>query len=99
MINKSVIKIFFEGLKIYALNIHKFLLYMAFPVLGQAIGLFLIFGMTYWFTQNYQDLALKYPALKEMSTMLIASIALVIPGLLIFVKAFWDYLVAYGALN
>ena len=34
-----------------------------------------------------------------MSTMLITSIALVIPGLLIFVKAFWDYLVAYGALN
>lgn len=99
MANKRVLTIFFEGLKIYALNIHKFLLYMAFPVLGQAIGLFLIFGMTYWFTQNYQDLSLKYPALKEMSTMLIASIALVIPGLLIFVKAFWDYLVAYGALN
>ncbi len=96
---KSVIKIFFEGLKIYALNIHKFLLYMAFPVLGQVIGLFLIFGMTYWFTQNYQDLAIKYPALKEMSSMLITSIVLVIPGLLIFVKAFWDYLVAYGALN
>ncbi len=99
MANKRVLTIFFEGLKIYALNIHKFLLYMAFPVLGQLVGLFLIFGMTYWFTQNYQDLALKYPALKEMSTMLIASIILVIPGLLIFVKAFWDYLVSYGALN
>lgn len=99
MANKRVLRIFFEGLKIYALNIHKFLLYMAFPVLGQILGLFLIFGMTFWFTQNYQDLTIKYPALKEMSTMLIASIALVIPGLLIFVKAFWDYLVAYGALN
>ena len=72
---------------------------MAFPVIGQVIGLFLIFGMTYWFTQNYQDLTIKYPALKEMSTMLITSIALVIPGLLIFVKALWDYLIAYGALN
>lgn len=99
MANKRVVTIFFEGLKIYALNIHKFLLYMAFPVLGQILGLFLIFGMTYWFTQNYQDLTIKYPALREMSTMLITSIVLVIPGLLIFVKAFWDYLVAYGALN
>jgi len=94
-----VITIFFEGLKIYALNIHKFLLYMAFPVLGQILGLYLIFGMTFWFTQNYQNLVIKYPALNDMSTMLITSIVLVIPGLLIFVKALWDYLVAYGALN
>lgn len=96
---KSVLTIFFEGLKIYCLNIHKFLLYMAFPVLGQIIGLFLVFGLTYWFSQNYQDLSIKYTGLKDMSAMLITSIVLVVPGLLIFVKAFWDYLVAYGALN
>ncbi len=96
---KSVLTIFFEGLKIYCLNIHKFLLYMTFPVLGQIAGLFMIFGMTYWFSHNYQNLVVKYPVLNDMSTMLITSIALVIPGLIIFTKAFWDYLVAYGALN
>lgn len=99
MNNKSIIKIFFDGLKIYALNIHKFLLYMAFPVLGQIIGIYAVFEFTYWFTQNYQDLSVKYTALNDMSTMLICSIALVIPGIIIFMKAFWDYLVAYGALN
>lgn len=97
--NKSVLKIFFEGIKIYALNIHKYLLYMAFPVLGQIIGLFLIFGTTYLLTNNYQNLLVKYPALNEMSTMLITSVVLIIPGLIIFIKAFWDYLVSYGALN
>lgn len=96
---KSVLKIFFEGLKIYALNIHKFLLYMAFPVLGQAAGLFLIFGMTYWFTKNYQDLSVKYNILNDMSGLLICSVIMVIPGLIILMKAFWDYLVSYVALN
>lgn len=99
MANKRIINIFFEGLKIYALNIHKFLLYMAFPVLGQLLGLFLIFGTTYWFTMNYQDLLIKYPALKDMSTMLLCTILLIVPGLLLYMKAFWDFLVSYVALN
>lgn len=98
-VDKSIWMIFFEGIKIYALNIHKFLLYMAFPVLGQLLGLFMIFGLTYWYTQNLQDLTVKYPALNNMSTMLTFVVITVLPGLLIFVKAFWDYLVAFGALN
>ena len=97
--DKSVWLIFFEGIKIYALNIHKFLLYMAFPVLGQLIGLVMIFGLTYWFTRNYQNLAVKYAPLNEFSTLLSVVVITIIPGLLIFMKAFWDYLVAYGAVN
>lgn len=99
MANKSLWKIFFEGLKIYTVNIHKFLLYMAFPVLGQILGLYAIFGSTYWFSMNFQDLSIKYPALNEMTTLLIFSIVMTIPGLIIFLKAFWDYLVAYCAIN
>ncbi len=97
--DRSAWLIFFEGIKIYALNIHKFLLYMAFPVLGQLVGLFMIFGLTYWFTRNYQNLAVKYAPLNEFSTLLTVVVITVIPGLLIFIKAFWDYLVAYGAIN
>ena len=97
--DKSVWILFFEGIKIYALNIHKFFLYMAFPVLGQLLGLFMIFGITYWYTQNFQNLIVKYPAMNDISTMLICIILSVIPGLLIWARAFWDYLVSYGALN
>ncbi|MBO6087951.1 hypothetical protein J6P92_06370 [bacterium] len=99
MKNKRVLSVFFEGLKIYCLNIHKFLLYMAFPVLGQVLGLFLIFGLNYWYTQNIKDLSMKYSALNNMSTLIGFAVLVVIPGLLIYMKAFWDYLVAYGALN
>lgn len=97
--DKSIWLIFFEGIKIFALNIHKFLLYMAFPVLGQLLGLVLIFGLTYWFTRNYQNLAVKYTSLNDFSTMLTVVIITVIPGLLIWARAFWDYLVAYVAIN
>ena len=99
MANRSVWLIFFEGIKIFALNIHKFMLYMAFPVLGQILGIFLIFGLTYWFTQNMQDIAAKYDALNNMSSMITLIVVSVIPGVLILIKAFWDYLVAFVALN
>ena len=99
MANRSVWLIFFEGIKIFALNIHKFMLYMAFPVLGQSLGIFLIFGLTFWFTQNMQDIAAKYDALNNMSSMITLIVVSVIPGVLILIKAFWDYLVAFVALN
>lgn len=99
MANRSVWLIFFEGIKIFALNVHKFMLYMAFPVLGQILGIFLIFGLTFWFTQNMQDIAAKYDALNNMSSMITLIVVSVIPGVLILIKAFWDYLVAFVALN
>jgi hypothetical protein len=72
---------------------------MAFPVFGQLIGIFAIFGPTYWFSQNYHDLLTKYPILNDMSTMLTCTVVMVIPGLLILMKALWDYMVAYCSLN
>ena len=59
----------------------------------------MIFGLTWWYTQNYQELVVRYPALNDFSTMILCVVLTIIPGLLIFVKAFWDYLVAFGALN
>lgn len=95
----SVWKIFFEGLKIYCLNIHKFILYMLFPVLGQVLGLFLIFGLTYLYTKNLTDITVRYPLMNNLSNVITSIVIMVIPGLLIFMKAFWDYLTAYSSLN
>ena len=99
MANKRVLNIFFEGLKIYCLNLHKFLLYMAFPVLGQVLGIFILFGINYWFTQNIHHLGLKYPALNNISTILLLIAVCSIPGFIILLKAFWEYLIAYGSIN
>lgn len=97
--DKSIWKIFFEGLKIYCFNFNKFFLYMAFPVLGQLLGLSLVFGLTFWYSNNLPELIQKYPAFNNFSTIVLTVILITVPGLLIWAKAFWDYLVAYGALN
>ena len=97
--NKSIFMIFFEAVRIFCMNIHKFLLYMAFPVLGQIIGIFIIFGCAFWFRTNFNEIMEKYPVLTNPSSMAIFVIILTLPGILIFLKALWDYLVSYGALN
>lgn len=97
--DKSVWKIFFEGLKIYCFNFPKFFLYMAYPVLGQLLGLSLVFGLTFWYTNNLPDLIQKYSVFNNFSTIVFTVILITVPGLLIWAKAFWNYLVAYVALN
>lgn len=98
-VDKSVWRIFFEGLKIYCQNFHKFFLYMAFPVLGQMLGLFMIFGFIFWFSPNLSELSMKYQLLNNFSTLSILIILIVLPGLIVFTKAVWEYLISYGALN
>lgn len=89
----SIFFILWEGIKIYFSNIDKFLLYMLFPVFGQVIGIALSFGLSLGFADKVVQKA-DSPAVALLMILLLA-----IPGLLIFAKAFWDYMVAYVALN
>lgn len=92
-IKNNVLFILIEGIKIYFSNIDKFLVYMLFPVFGQVIGIALSFIMTLGFAE-------KIAAKTDNIWMaLLFILLLAIPGLLIFTKAFWDYMVAYVALN
>ena len=92
-VNNSIFYVLFEGLKIYFSNIDKFLLYMLFPVFGQVIGLVLSLVIPFALVQTITD-KVENPAMA-----LVYLILLAVPGLLIFTKAFWNYLVAYVALN
>lgn len=91
--------IFTESIGLYFSNFDKFIKYMSFPVLGQITGLGLVFLITFFYTQNLPALLEKFPALNNFNTLILLSIVITLPGLAIFVKAFWDYLVAYGAVN
>lgn len=82
-----------EGIKIYFTNIDKFLTYMLFPVFGQLIGIILSFGLSLGFA-NQIVARVDNPWIALLLVLLLA-----LPGLLIFVKAFWDFMVAYIALN
>ena len=92
-LKNSIFFILWEGIKIYFSNIDKFLLYMLFPVFGQVLGIALTFGLSLGFADKVVQKA-DSPAVALLMILLLA-----IPGLLIFAKAFWDYMVAYVALN
>lgn len=89
----SIWFVLFEGLKIYFSNIDKFILYMLFPVLGQVLGIALCFGLTLGLSDKIAAKA------DSISSAMLFILLLAIPGLLIFAKAFWDYVVAYVSLN
>ena len=98
-VENNFVWILLAAIKIYSTNFLKFSGYMLFPVMGQILGLLLVFTLASLYGLYLPELALKYPAFNEVSTVVLCVIAITVPGMLIFMKAFWDYLVAYGALN
>lgn len=98
-VEDNMVWVLLAAVRLYSANFLKFCGYMLFPVLGQVLGLGLIFGLAAVYMAYLPDLALKYDVLKDFSTIILSVIIIVVPGLLVFMKAFWDYLVAYGALN
>ena len=92
-IKNSIWYVIFQGLKIYFSNIDKFVLFMLFPVFGQILGLALTFGLTIGLADKVAQKA------QTMTSAMGIILLLALPGLLIFMKAFWDYMVAYVALN
>ena len=97
--NKTPLGIFTESIGLYFSNFDKFVKYMTFPVLGQIGGLFLVFLLTYFYAKNMPNLILKFETLNNFSTLVICAILITLPGLILFAKSFWEYLVAYGAIN
>ena len=97
--NNTPLGIFMEAIGLYFSNFTKFVRYMTFPVLGQIAGLLLVFLITYLYTKNLPPLIDKFSSLNNFNLLVLLSILITLPGLAIFVKAFWDYLVAYGAVN
>ncbi len=97
--NQSPLGIFTESIGLYFSNFNKFIQYMSFPVLGQIAGLALVFLITFFYTKHLENLIFKFPALDNFNILILLSIVITLPGLIIFVKAFWEYLVAYGAIN
>ena len=97
--NKTPLGIFTESIGLYFSNFDKFVKYMTFPVLGQILGLLLILGITVIYSQNLPSLLQKFPNLANVKSLICLSVVVALPGLAIFTKAFWEYLVAYGAIN
>lgn len=93
------LNIFTESIGLYFSNFEKFVKYMTFPVLGQILGLSLVFVLTYFYAKTMPNLVQTIPVLNNFALLVSIAILITLPGLAIFVKAFWEYLVAYGAIN
>lgn len=93
------LNIFKDGVIWYCKYLDVLLKYMLFPVLGQLLGLALIFTANYFFIVNIPHLVKQYPILDSIPLVFTLLLICVFPGFLVFCKAFYDYIIAMGALN
>lgn len=98
-VKNSVWGIFIEGIKFYFKNFNKFFRYMAFPVFGQLIGVILMFLASFLYVENLPRIIAIGGMFNNFALIFFVLILLIMPGFFIFTKAFWDYLIAYGAIN
>ena len=79
-----------DGVKLYCVHFKQFALYMLFPVLGQMAGLFWVFATSYLFSKNLDYLTREIPALDSFGTIMISLMLITLPGLILWMKAFWE---------
>ena len=94
-----IFRLFWDGIVLYCKNLDTFLKYMFFPVIGQILGVFLIFAANYIFIVNIGSWVKQNPVLDSLPLVFTLLIICVFPGFLVFCKAFFDYLVAMASLN
>ena len=82
----------------YIMNIHKFIMYMSFPILGQLIGLVLIYVPALYMKDILPQLAQKYEFFDAPSKLIALLLLAILPGLALFVSAFWKYLITYSSI-
>lgn len=97
--NKIVgaIKIFFSSANTYFLYLDQCFKYLSFPIFGQLIGIALIFTCTYYFNTNIDNIRNISPFFDKNVYAIFAIILL--PFFAILIKAIYDYILAFCALN
>lgn len=98
-IKDSVWTIFGQALKLYFTNFGSFFRYLAFPVFGQILGIILTLTATFYYSANIPHWIVEGGVFDNFTLIFLVLIIITLPGLLILAKAFWDYLIAYGAIN
>ena len=90
---------FYESISLYLKHIKAFFSYLTFPIIGQVAGMVITFVLNYHFIVNLDVIQQYVPLYNNPIAILTTAIILMLPGLILMLKAFWEYLVAYGALN
>lgn len=103
MVNISDIKnsaeVFQDSIKYYFKHFLTLTKYMAFPVLGQFLGIIVISITTAIFISILPNLIEKYEFFQIPRNVFLTSVVVTIPGLAILFRAFWRYLASYGTIS
>lgn len=95
----AVFKTIFKGCGLYLTNLPKLMETMLFPVLGQMFGIFLVFFLVYninqWVQQHLSPVQISSNVLLIIMGIIVAAL----PGMFIFTKAFWEYMIRMVSLN
>ena len=97
--SNTIFEIFLQGVGLYFTNIDRFVWYMLFPVLGQLLGLILTTIILYSYNEYHTLLLANIPILKTPMYMNIALGVVLLPVLVIWIKSFCFFFVAYSAVN
>lgn len=96
---KNIFKIFLTGLLIFLKNILPLSRAMLFPVFGQVIGIALILAPVYFYREYYLVKLTPEELQRQLMFLFLGLIIMVIPGFIIFIKAFWEYMIVMVSLN
>lgn len=98
-IGTNIFKIFSTSFILYMKNILPLTRVMLFPVFGQIFGIVLILGIAFFYSEFYLSKIVagiyNHNPILAVSGMFI----LIVPGFVLFIKAFWEYLVVMISLN
>lgn len=95
----NVFKIFFSSIYSYFLYLDQTSRTLSFPIFGQVISLSLIFTLTYLFITNIDKISSSCEFFQNDTHLLITFIVILIPLFLVFIKAFYRYLLNFASLN
>ncbi|MBE7704780.1 MAG: hypothetical protein E7Z90_03065 [Cyanobacteria bacterium SIG29] len=92
-------QIFFASIKTYFLYLDQCAKYLAFPIFGQLISLVLLLTITYFFATNIENIKNIHEFFNNDKHLLTTFYVIIAPFLLVFLKAFFNYLIAFCSLN
>ena len=95
----GVFQIFFSSIRTYFLYLDQCAKHLAFPIFGQVISILLILIATYYFVINIENIKNINEFFANEKNLLSTFFVLLAPLFVIFLKAFFDFIIAFASLN
>ena len=92
-------KIFFSSLKTYFMYFDESIKLLAFPIFGQLFSIILIYTAVYYYLINIDKIRGIGNFFNNDTHLMIVLFVILLPLLIVFIKAVYDYIIAFSSLN